>query len=140
MPRFEPGLTFTPSPQAIATARERLHRAGFPVSEAAARDLVEAVLAIEGPRMLAVARGILHGSLETIRQTAEVALAALRESRSERPDLVGVVKQHLRAEPGPSQQPRDEHRPAVTRNRHEEEDDRSAEGDARPVFKRPRGR
>ncbi|MGH7510208.1 MAG: hypothetical protein ACREMZ_12170 [Gemmatimonadales bacterium] len=119
MAPFEPGLTFTPSPQAIEAVRERLQRAGFQITEAGARSLVESVLAIEGPRMQAIARGILHGSLETIRQTAEVALSALTEKRSDRPGLVGVLKEQSRAaEPV----------------EHPDEDD------TRPVFKRPRGR
>lgn len=124
MPRVEPGLTLSPSPKAIEIVKEWLHHAGLPVTQAEARSLVEAVLAVEAPRMQAISRGIVHGSLETIRQTAEVALSALREGRSEPADLVGAVKEHLSASP----------RPVA-----EEEDD-SAEEDARPVFKRPRGR
>lgn len=119
MAHYQPGITYSPSPQALEIVRERLHRAGFPITEPAARSLLEAVLAVEAPRMEAISRGILHGSLETIRQTAEVALSALRESGSGR-DLVGVVKQHLRVEDG--------------------EGDNDLEDDARPVFKRPRGR
>jgi hypothetical protein len=130
MAPYEPGLTLSPSPQAIEIVRDRLHRAGYPITEAAARSLLEAVLAVEGPRMQAITRGIMHGSLETIRQTAEVALSALRESRPQPPDLVGAVRDHLSAEPRPFQ-PHEESPPRMER---EDEED-----DPRPVFKR-RGR
>ena len=123
MAAYQPGLTFSASPRAIQVARERLERSGFPISDAAARGLVEAILAVEGPRMHAVARGILHGSLETIRQTAEVALGALRDNREAAPDLVGVVREHLEAPP----------------RLERESDDPVEEDDPRPVFKR-RGR
>jgi hypothetical protein len=137
MPRYEPGLTFLPSPQAIEIVRERLQRAGCPITEAAARGLLEAVLAVEGPRMQTIARGIVHGSLETIRQTAEVALSALKEGRSERGDLVGVVKQHLSAEPASGHRQRDL---AAHRREPAEQESHPAAEDTRPVFKRPRGR
>ena len=80
MPQYEPGLTFDPSPESIELLRRRLDHWGFSISESSASSLVEEVLAIERPRMQAIARGILHGSLETIRQTAEVALRTLREN------------------------------------------------------------
>jgi len=130
MARHEPGLTLAPSPQAVEIVRERLHRAGHPITETTARSLLEAVLAVEGPRMQAITRGIVHGALETIRQTAEVALSAVRESRSQPPDLGGVVRDHLSAEP-PSF---DAHEGSLPRAEREEEED-----DPRPVFKR-RGR
>jgi hypothetical protein len=134
------GLTFSPSAQAVEIVRERLHRSGFTITEAAARSLLEAVLAVEAPRMQAISRGILHGSLETIRQTAEVALGVLREARLERPDLVGVVKEHLSTEPGPGPRRRDE-RPQPDRHSVDEErEDYTLDEDARPVFRRPRGR
>ena len=122
MAPYQPGLTFTASPQAIRIVRERLDRSGFTISESAARSLVEAVLAVEGPRMHAVAQGILHGSLETIRQTAEVALTALKENREEAPDLLGVVREHLSA-------------PPLSERRSAE---RVEDDDPRPVFKRRR--
>ncbi|HEX7335873.1 MAG TPA: hypothetical protein VF252_01595 [Gemmatimonadales bacterium] len=123
MAPYQPGLTFTASPQAIRIVRERLERSGFTISESGARSLVEAVLAVEGPRMQAVARGIMHGSLETIRQTAEVALSALKENREEPPDLLAVVREHLGA-------------PPLSERRGLEP---AEEDDPRPVFKR-RGR
>lgn len=128
MAPYEPGLTLSPSPQAIEIVRERLRRAGYPMTETAARSLLEAVLAVEGPRMQAITRGIMHGSLETIRQTAEIALSALRESRSQSPDLVGAVREQLSAEP------RLFHEQAESQSERGEEED-----DPRPVFKR-RGR
>lgn len=123
MAPYQPGLTFTASPQAIRIVRERLERSGFAISESAARSLVEAILAVEGPRMQAVARGIMHGSLETIRQTAEVALSALKENREEPADLLAVVREHLGA-------------PPLSERRGLEP---AEEDDPRPVFKR-RGR
>jgi len=122
MAPYEPGLTLSPSPQAIEIVRERLHRAGHPITESAARSLLEAILAVEGPRMQAITRGIVHGSLETIRQTVEVALTALRESRSQPADLLGAVRDHLSTEPRPFDAPEE-----------------AEEDDPRPVFKR-RGR
>jgi hypothetical protein len=104
MPAFQPGLTFAASPEAVRIVRERLDRAGITISESGARSLVEAILAAEGPRMHAVARGILHGALETIRQTSEVALEALKESRVETADLVGVAR--ARDEPLGDEDPR----------------------------------
>ena len=123
MAAYQPGLTFTASPQAIRIVRERLERSGLALSESGARSLVEAILAVEGPRMQTLARGILHGSLETIRQTAEVALTALKENREETPDLLGVVREHLGAAP-------------LSERRRL---DPVEEDDPRPVFKR-RGR
>lgn len=125
MAPYQPGLTFSASPQAIKLVRERLERSGFPISESGARGLVEAILAVEGPRMQTVARGILHGSLETIRQTAEVALSALKENREETPDLLAVVREHLGAPP--------------LSERRSLEPEEEEEEDPRPVFKR-RGR
>jgi hypothetical protein len=130
MAPYEPGLTLSPSPQAIEIVRDRLHRAGYPITEAAARSLLEAVLGVEGPRMQAITRGIMHGSLETIRQTAEVALSALKESRPQPHDLVGAVRDHLSAEPRPF---------AAQEKNLPGEEPGDEEDDPRPVFKR-RGR
>ena len=125
MTRNESGLSFDASAESVEMLREQLERWGFSITEASARSLVEEVLAIEAPRMQPVARGILHGSLETIRQTAEVALLALRESVAETGDLVGVVKEHVSAGPrlprrpsesGPEDQ--DEPRPVFKRRGH----------------------
>jgi hypothetical protein len=127
MARHEPGLTLSPSPQAVQLVLDRLHQAGLPYTQAEARSLVDAVLAIEGPRMQVITRGIVHGSLETIRQTAEVALSALREGLLQPPDLVGVVRGRLNAEPPPPQRQADSDEAELD------------EDDPRPVFKR-RGR
>lgn len=78
MTRREQGPRFAPSAQGIAIVRERLQRMGLPVTDAAARSLVEALLALEGPRLYAVAQGNLENSLEIIRDTAESALTSLR--------------------------------------------------------------
>jgi hypothetical protein len=125
MTRNEPGLSFDASAESVEMLREQLERWGFSITEASARSLVEEVLAIEAPRMQAVARGILHGSLETIRQTAEVALLTLRESVAETGDLVGVVREHVSAGPRLSRRPsesgpedQDEPRPVFKRRGH----------------------
>ena len=125
MPRHEPGLTLDASPESVEVLREQLERWGFSLTESSARSLVEEVLAIELPRMQAVTRGILHGSLETIRQTAEVALLTLRESGADADDLVGAVKQHVSAGPRLPPRPR--------------EAAPGEEDEPRPVFRR-RGR
>ena len=82
MTRWEQAPRFAPSPQGIAMIRERLQRMGLPVSETAARSLLEAVFAFEGPRLYAAAQGNLENSLEIIRDTAESALTSLKEERA----------------------------------------------------------
>ena len=77
--------------------RERLQRMGLPVSEAAARSLVEAVLALEGPRLYAQAQSNLENSLEIIRDTAESALTSLERAEREDPDS---LRSRQRSGPG----------------------------------------
>jgi hypothetical protein len=122
MTRWEPGPRFTPSPQGIAMIRERLQRMGLPVTDAAARSLVEAVLAFEGPRLYAQAQGNLENSLEIIRDTAESALTSLKEERSVPPIPAPMINDRR---PGAPRRP-----PELPE---EVEDD-----EPRPVFKRPR--
>jgi hypothetical protein len=86
--------SFAPSPQAIATVRERLQHMGLPVSESAARGLLDAVFAVEGPRLYSQLRGAFENSLEIIRDTAEAALGEAKNPppskarRVERSDLL----------------------------------------------------
>lgn len=122
MTRWEQGARFTPSPQGIAMVRERLQRMGLPVTEAAARSLVEAVLAVEAPRLYAQAQGNLENSLEIIRDTAEAALTSLQEERSPPPAPGAMIT---------------DRRPVVPQ-RQPELTDELDDDEPRPVFKRPR--
>jgi hypothetical protein len=125
MTRYEQGLTVEPSPESVELMREQLEGWGFSVTESSARSLVEAILDIEVSRIQAVTRGILHGSLETIRQTAEVALLSLKERQAEADDLVGALREHVSAGRKPSPRPT--------------EPESIDDDEPRPVFKR-RGR
>jgi hypothetical protein len=122
MTRWEKGPRFAPRPQAIAMIRERLQRMGLPVTDAAARSLVEALLAFEGPHLYAQAQGNLENSLEIIRDTAESALTSLKEERSVPPVPPTMIK---------------ERRPSAPRRQPELPDELN-EDEPRPVFKRPR--
>ncbi len=122
MTRREQGPRFAPSPQGIALIRERLQRMGLPITEAAARSLVEEVLALEGPRLYAQAQGSLENSLEIIRDTAESALTALQEERSVPPVPAAVSN---------------DRRPVAAR-RPPELPEELDDDEPRPVFKRPR--
>lgn len=129
MTPLDRGANLAPSSQAIAIVRERLERMGLPVSEPAARALLEAVLAVEGPRLHSQVRGAFENSLEIIRDTAESALGggaerALSEvnERVERSDLVGGGRRSIAPRPLPELPDRDF-----------DDDD-----EPRPVFKRPR--
>jgi hypothetical protein len=95
---------------------------GLPVTETAARSLVEALLAFEGPRLYAQAQGNLENSLEIIRDTAESALASLQEERSVPPAPAAPIT---------------ERRPAALRHPLELPQELDDE-EPRPVFKRPR--
>jgi hypothetical protein len=118
MTPLDSGPSFAPSPQAIALVRERLQQMGLPATEAVARSLLDAVLAVEGPRLHAQARGLFENSLEIIRDTAESALGGLKDRRPERSDLLGGGRRPIVSRPPPD----------------EEYDD----DEPRPVFKRPR--
>ena len=127
MTRWEQRARFAPSPQGIALIRERLQRMGLPVSDAAARSLVEAVLALEGPRLYAQAQGNLENSLEIIRDTAESALTSLKAERKEDPSVAATVPAAMINQRRP-----DAPRPAPELPDPVDDDER------RPVFKRPR--
>lgn len=119
MTPLDQGTGFAPSPQAIAIVRERLQQMGFPVSEAAARTLLEAALAVEGPRLYSQLRGAFENSLEIIRDTAESALG--KEKRLERSDLAAGGR-----------------RPIAPRYPPELPEEELDDDEPRPVFKRPR--
>lgn len=125
MTRLEQAGRFPPSPQAVEIVRVTLQRLGFGVQEVDARRLVEAVLAVEGPRIHAQVRGSFENSLEIIRDTAEAALGGVKETdtgrRPERSDLVGGGR-----------------RPVAPRIMPESPIEQLDEDEPRPVFKRPR--
>ena len=104
--------------------RERLQRMGLPITEAAARSLAEAVLAVEGPRLYAHAQGSLENSLEIIRDTAESALTSLQKERSLPPAPTVPAAINDRRPVAPRRQP--------------ELPDEVEDDEPRPVFKRPR--
>lgn len=131
MTRWQQGPPFVPSAQGIAMVRDRLQRMGLPVTEAMARNLVEALLAFEGPRLYAQAQSSLENSLEIIRDTAESALSALQDERS-----APAVPTASRAATIPTAIVTD--RPPVPPRRPPEIRDELEEDEPRPVFKRPR--
>jgi hypothetical protein len=131
---------YRPSQEAVAILCERLQRMGVSMSEPAARSLLESVLAVEGPRLDAQARGTLQASLEAIRKATEAALRSLTGAPAELPrrdyelsfppvsEPVTVSGQRRRV---PSPKP-------VARK--EDSPEHSDDEEPRPVFKRRRGR
>jgi hypothetical protein len=119
----------SPSPEAVEVVRTTLQRLGFTLGIADARSLVDAVLAVEGPRLHRQVRGVLENSLEIIRDTAEAALGSSadpargepRERRAERSDLLGGGR-----------------RLVAPRRELEIPADDLDDDEPRPVFKRPR--
>ena len=140
MPSSDAQPGYKPSQEAVRILCERLQGMGVSMSEPAAHSLLESVLAVEGPRLDALARGTLQASLEAIRNAAEAALISLTErpSRPTRRDYelsfppasqsVSTSGQRRRV-PSP--------RPVVSRKRDVPE---HSEEEARPVFKGRRGR
>jgi hypothetical protein len=140
MPSSDAQAGYKPSQEAVGILCERLQRMGVSMSEPAARSLLEAVLAVEGPRLDALARGTLQASLEAIRNAAEAALISLtgKPSGSIRRDYelsfppasqsVSTSGQRGRLPPP---------RPVVSRKQDGPE---QSEEEARPVFKGRRGR
>ncbi len=106
---------------------------GLPVTEATARSLVEALFALEGPRLYAQAQSNLENSLEIIRDTAESALTALQDERSAPTPTVPSMPS---APPAPL--PTINDRPPVAPRRPPEVLDELEGDEPRPVFKRPR--
>lgn len=128
MTPLDRGAHFAPSTQAIAMVRERLQQMGLPVTEATARSLLEAVLAVEGPRLHTQVRAAFENSLEIIRDTAESALGGVADptrsaSKDKRVDSSGLMDGG--------------HRPIAQRNPLEP-DEEPDDDEPRPVFKRPR--
>ena len=121
MTPLEQGGRLSPSPEAVEIVRVTLRRLGFGVSEADARGLVDAVLAVEGPRLVLQVRSSFENSLEIIRDTAESALGTVRDRQLERSDQLGGDRRPIASRPAPEPQGEDL-----------DDDER------RPVFKRPR--
>jgi hypothetical protein len=140
MPSSDAQPGYKPGQEAVAILCESLQRMGVSMSESAARSLLESVLAVEGPRLDALARGTLQASLEAIRNAAEAALISLtgKPSGSTRRDYelsfppasqsVSASGQRGRLPPP---------RPVVSRKQDGPE---HSEEEARPVFKGRRGR
>lgn len=120
MTPLELGLRISPSPESVEIVRATLRRMGFGLSEADAQRLVEAVLAVEGPKLHLLVRGTVENSLEIIRDTAESALGRVQNKRVERSDLLGGGR-----------------RPVAPR-RPEPIEEEFDDDEPRPVFKRPR--
>ena len=137
-PDARPG--YKPSQEAVGILCERLQRMGVSMSEPVARSLLESVLAVEGPRLDAVARGTVQASLEAIRNATEAALISLTETPSgpTRRDYelsfppasqsVSTSGQRGRLPPP---------RPVVSRK---DDGPEHSDEEARPVFKGRRGR
>ncbi len=120
MTPLEQGARISPSTEAVDIVRGTLQGMGFRVSESDARRVVEAVLAVEGPRLHSVVRGTFENSLEIIRDTAESALGT-SEKRVERSDQLGGGR-----------------RPVAPRRQLELPEEELEDDEPRPVFKRPR--
>jgi hypothetical protein len=136
-PDAQPG--HKPSQEAVAILCEKLQRMGVSMSEPAARSLLESVLAVEGPRLDALARGTLQASLEAIRNAAEAAWISLTGKPS-----APIRRDYELSFPPPSQSVSSSGqrgrlpppRPVVSRK----QDPEQSEEEARPVFKGRRGR
>jgi len=132
----EPGLG------AVELLCERLGELGLPIGPDTARDILRAVLALEGTRMEDHIREALLTSIETIRvaaQSASGVLASVTPVQS-RPKARAAPEPVLdpapRRAPPPSTPRPTPTRRAVTRR----PDDLDDDGEKRPVFRRPRGR
>jgi len=132
---YEPGL------RAVELLCERLGELGLPIGPDTARDILRAVLAIEGTRMEAHVRDALQTSIETIRVAAQSASGVhgsvtpvqTRPKPRATPEPV-LDPAPRRAAPSSTPRPAPPRRP-VTRRPDDFDDD-----DKRPVFRRPRGR
>jgi hypothetical protein len=139
----EPGL------RTVELLCERLGELGLPIGPDTAREILQAVLALEAPRMAAHVREALLTSIETIRVAAQSADGVLASTTpvETRPKGRGTPEPVLdppprRATPAPpSSSPRagSTRRPAGRRNQDGDGDD-DLNGERRPVFRRPRGR
>lgn len=136
-----------PSLHTVEMVCDRLAELGVAVGPETARELVQAVLTAEAPRVDARLREALDTALETIRVAAQAAMGVLATTspsviRRDRPEPP-APPQGRRPEPYRPEPPRPEPpRPAPSRpepSRAEPHDDFD-DDDRRPVFRRPRGR
>jgi len=147
MPAPESDARYRPTPQSVELLCERLRHMGVSLSESAARRLLEAVLAIEGARLEAHARGALEASLEAIRRAADDALNCLHGLPPDTPrrdyQLSFPQPEPPAAVSGPRRKiaaPRPPARPAVEPELPDVEAGDSEDEGPRPVFRRRRGR
>ena len=146
MPASETELRYQPTSRGVEVLRERLLQMGVSISEPTARRLLEAVLAIEGPRLESQSRA-LQTSLETIRQAAQDALNALQGKPAELPrreyELSFPPPEPTLPASGPRRRIAASHPPAPPSSDLNPGDvdpeDSNAQG-PRPVFRRRRGR
>ena len=148
-----------PSLKTVEMLCERLGELGLPIGPDTARELLQAILAIESPRVDAHVREALQVSLDTIRIAAQAALGLLSSTTpvETRPKSSAPLKPVLdpmprRAAPSPPR-PATPRRPTPRRPEAESQDAtpeppppeprrprRDSGGEPRPVFRRPRGR
>lgn len=129
----EPGLG------TIELLCERLGELGLPIGPDTAREILRAVLALEATRMDAHVREALQTSIDTIRiaaQSANGVLASTVAVRT-RPEPRTTPKPVL--DPPPPRRATPTRRPAPKRTPDPDHGD-EPDGEARPVFRRPRGR
>jgi hypothetical protein len=148
-----------PSLKTIELLCERLGELGLPIGPDTARELLQAILEVEAPRVDAHVRESLQVSLDTIRIAAQAAHGLLASTTpvETRPKPSGPPKPVL--DPMPRRAPASPTRPATPRRpaRRPEAESldtapdapppepprrprRDSGGEPRPVFRRPRGR
>jgi hypothetical protein len=148
-----------PTPPPVAAAHEpglgtvemlceRLGELGLPIGPDTAREILRAVLAMEAPRMDAHLRDALQTSIDTIRVAAQSANGVLASTTTVRsraeprtpPKPVLDPPAPRRATPPPAQRATPSRRPPPKRNPEDDDGASDADGETRPVFRRPRGR
>ena len=149
-----------PSLKTIELLCERLGELGLPIGPDTARELLQAILEVEAPRVDAHVRESLQVSLDTIRIAAQAALGLLSSTTpvETRPKSSAPPKPVLdplpRRAPASPTRPATPRRPPARRPEAEALDTpetpapeppprrprRDSGGEPRPVFRRPRGR
>lgn len=125
---------------------ERLGELGLPIGPDTARDILRAVLAMEAPRIDAHVREALQTSIDTIRVAAQSANGVLASTTPVRthsepstPPKPVLDPAPRRASPAATPRPTPGRRPIPRRPSDSDTGD-DADGENRPVFRRPRGR
>jgi hypothetical protein len=119
---------------------DRLQRMGVSMSESAARSLLEAVLAVEGPRLDAQVRGALQATLEAIRKSADAALRTLTGASADSARRDYELSFPPVSEPSVTTSGQRRRVPTPRQVPRKEEPEHADEEEPRPVFKRRRGR